>query len=395
MNLRPILCALALSALSFAHAADTSVPPPSASAKGSVSELEKLVAPIALYPDALIATILPASVYPLEIVQAARFVMDTNNLAKLDDQPWDENVKAVARVPAAIQKLNDNLSWTVSLGQAFLEQPKEVMDMIQALRSKAQALGTLKTTPEQIVVTTNVVVMQTNVTQVVMVTNTVVQVQSSNPQIVYVPAYDPWYVYYPPPYYYAGPPHVVTFAVGVTVGLIIANNCDWHHGGIYVGHHGVAIWGGGGHRDVDIDIDRSVNIGGDVNIGSGNINTGARPKTSQSQKWQPDASRLNKAGAPRPVSTKARGWSSGTSPAARPIPPSPRATTPTFNRPNAVPGAPRAVTSSSSLPPGPSSMPRESAFSGVSHGAGAHSHSTRGSYSRGGGGGGGGFGGRR
>ena len=82
--------------------ASTPAPPPSAPGQRSAADLEKLVAPIALYPDALIATMLPASVYPLEIVQAARFVANTNNLANLDAQPWDENVKAVARVPAVI-----------------------------------------------------------------------------------------------------------------------------------------------------------------------------------------------------------------------------------------------------------------------------------------------------
>ena len=158
----------------------------------------------------MIATILPAAAYPLEIVQAARFVADTNNLAKLDAQPWDENVKAVAAVPAAIQKLNDDLPWTISLGEAFIAQPKELMDTIQSLRAKAQSLGTLKTTPQQVVIVTNYVVVQTNITQVVMVTNQVVQIQSANPQVIYVPAYDPWYVYYPPPVYYVGPPPVVT-----------------------------------------------------------------------------------------------------------------------------------------------------------------------------------------
>src|SRR4030095_11653900 len=88
-------------------------PPPASPAKRSAADLEKLVAPIALYPDPLLATLLPASVYPLEIVQAARFVSDTNNIAKLDEQPWDENVKAVARVPEAIKKLNEDLNWTV------------------------------------------------------------------------------------------------------------------------------------------------------------------------------------------------------------------------------------------------------------------------------------------
>ena len=340
----------------------------------TAAELEKLVAPIALYPDPLIATILPASVYPLEIVQAARFVKDTNNLAKLDEQPWDENVKAVARVPAVIEKMNDDLSWTMDLGQAFLDQQKEVMDTVQTLRGKAQTMGTLKTTPQQVVVVTNTIIEKTVEQRVVFVTNTVVQIQPSNPQIVYVPTYDPWHVYYPPPVYYAGPPPVVTFAVGVTVGLIIANNCDWHHGGIYVGHHGVAVVGGGFHGGAVVvggggyrGGNNTININGDVNI-----NTGQRP----AQKWQPDSSRLGKSGVPGSLATaQARGWSSGgPSAAARP------ATTSSFNRPSPSPGVSRAspapnisrpAQSPSISRPASSGFSRESAFSGVSSGASA------------------------
>ena len=123
MKRTTLLTALALALASItASAQQNAVPPPSAPALRSATELEKLVAPIALYSDPLIATILPASVYPLEIVQAARFVADTNNLAKLDEQPWDDNVKVVARVPAAIKKLNDDLTWTMELGDAFLAQ---------------------------------------------------------------------------------------------------------------------------------------------------------------------------------------------------------------------------------------------------------------------------------
>src|SRR5262245_53766370 len=117
-----------------ANAAATPAPPPSAPPQRSAAELEKLVERIALYPDPLLATLLPASVYPLEIVQAARFVADTNNLAKIDEQPWDENVKAVARSPEAIKKLNEDISWTMELGEAFLAQDKEIMDAIQSMR---------------------------------------------------------------------------------------------------------------------------------------------------------------------------------------------------------------------------------------------------------------------
>src|SRR3954468_19598679 len=126
----------------------TPAPPPSAPAKRSAAELEKLAMPIALHPDPLVSVILPASVYPVEIVMAARFVRDTNNIAKLDAQPWDENVKAVARFPEVVGKMDADLEWTIALGQAFLEQRKESMDTIQALRLKAQKAGTLQTTPQ-------------------------------------------------------------------------------------------------------------------------------------------------------------------------------------------------------------------------------------------------------
>jgi Protein of unknown function (DUF3300) len=389
-----------------AQPAAVPAPPPSAPARRSAADLEKLVAPIALYPDPLIATILPASVYPLEIVQAARFVADTNNVAKLDAQPWDESVKAVARVPAAIQKTNEDLTWTMELGEAFLGQDKDVMDAIQAMRAKAQKAGTLQTTPQQVVVVTNVVVEKTVEQQVVVVTNTVVQIQPSSSSVVYVPAYDPYAVYYPPPAYVYNPmAPLVTFTAGVAMGAIIANNCDWYHGGCY-------------HGDVDIDIDRNVNRNGSVN----NPRSTAAGQTGAQKKWQPDQSRLSKSGSPSASasarSPEARGWGSGgAGPAtgsigARPSPgtaaprPStgtagtrPSTGTPSASRPTASPGASRPSASPAVSQPRPSpsaSRPASSgsAFGGVSSGAGARDFSSRGSASRGGGGRGGG-GGRR
>jgi len=288
----------------------------------------------------------------------------------------------VAAVPAAIQKLNDDLPWTISLGEAFIAQPKELMDTIQNLRAKAQSLGTLKTTPQQVVIVTNYVVVQTNITQVVMVTNQVVQIQPANPQVIYVPAYDPWYVYYPPPVYYVGPPPVVTFAVGVTVGLIIANSCDWHGGGIYVGHHGAVVWGGGGyhHSDVDIDINRNVNINHNT------INNVNRP----AQKWQPDQSRLRTSGSPGALasarSLEARGWSSQATPATRSS-----ARTPAVNRPTTSPSRPSPAVNRSAQ----QATSRGSAFGGLSNSGSARNFSNRGASSRGGSSGGGRFGGRR
>src|SRR5215471_13245426 len=162
MKTRYLLFAVMWSLATFGQEPDADsvaapVPPPSEPAQRNADELEKLVAPMALYPDPLIAVMLPAAVYPVEIVQAARFVANPNNLAALDDQPWDDNVKAVARFPEVIQHMSDNLDWTVELGDAFVDQPLDLMDAIQALRAKAQTAGTLLTTPEQVVTVTNAV----------------------------------------------------------------------------------------------------------------------------------------------------------------------------------------------------------------------------------------------
>src|SRR5262245_45337737 len=159
-------------------------PPPSAPVQRSEADLERIVAPIALYPDPLLATLLPASAYPLEIVQAARFIKDTNNISKLDSQSLDSNVKALARFPEVIQKMNDDLDWTSQLGQAFAEDQQGVMGAIQAMRSKAQQAGNLKTTPQQVIVVTNTVVEKTVEQRVVVVTNTVVEIQPAQPEVI-------------------------------------------------------------------------------------------------------------------------------------------------------------------------------------------------------------------
>jgi Protein of unknown function (DUF3300) len=303
------------------------VPPPAAPAKLSEAELETLVGPIALYPDPLLAAVLPASVYPLDIVQAARFVKDTNNISKLDSQPWDDTVKAVAHYPPVIQKMNDEIAWTIDLGQAVLNQQTDVMNAVQTLRAKAQTNGNLKTSPEQIVVVTNTIIEKTVEQQVVLVTNTVVQIQPAQPDVVYVPTYSPAVVYAPAPYYpyypyyapgYVAAASVVSFGVGMACGAIIANNCDWNGGGFYCG---------GG--DVDVDINNDINIDRDKNTnrernnngdrannGNRANNNGNRANTSnragggKAQKWQPDQNRLRSSGATSKQSLDSRGWSS-------------------------------------------------------------------------------------
>jgi hypothetical protein len=388
-------------------AADSS-PPPSAPAKLGAAELEKLVEPIALHPDPLIAIILPAAAYPLEIVQAARFIKDTNNISKVDEQDWDDNVKALAKFPQMIAQMDTNLAWTVKLGQAFVEQPKELMDTIQSLRAKAQKAGTLQSTEQQTVTVTNMVVVQTNVSQVVTVTNEIVQVAPANPQVVYVPSYPPT-VYYPPPGYVYNPvAPLVTFGVGMAWGAALANNCNW----------------GSGH--VDVDVNRDVNRNVNRNTTRSERASTTRGGSSQRQ-WQPDQNRMNRSGSPASAQNReARGWGGGStqtgqrsgggasaqsaqrsggggatrsSPSSggggtRPSQPSSAGGgARSSQRPASSgqrPSTPAARSPSASAASGSRSS---SAFSGVNSGSSARSSASRGAASRGGGGGGGGRGG--
>ena len=220
-------------------------------------ELEQLVAPIALYPDALLAQILMASTYPLEVVSAARWVQANTQLQDqaledaLQTQTWDPSVKSLTAFPQVLTMMNDKLDRTQKLGDAFLAQQKDVMDAVQRLRTKAQAQGHLQTTPEQKVIVEQPAGSQT----------TVVKIEPANPQVVYVPTYNPTVVYgawpYPayPPYYYYPPGYVAatsifSFGVGMAVGAALWGGYDWHHG------------------DVDIDVNRYNNFN-KTNITSG------------------------------------------------------------------------------------------------------------------------------
>ena len=151
-------------------------------------QLQQLVAPIALYPDSLVAQILAATTFPAEVVEADRWVqahsdLKGDDLAKaVDQEPWDPSVKALTAFPTVLGNMDKNISWTSSLGDAYYNQQQDVMDAIQAMRQKAQTAGNLKSTDQQTV--------QTQGTTIV--------IQPANPQIVYVPAYNPWIVYGPP-----------------------------------------------------------------------------------------------------------------------------------------------------------------------------------------------------
>lgn len=217
----------------------------------SPSELEELLGPIALYPDALLANVLAASVYPDEVFAAAAFVGAGNKGPQIDAQSWEPPVKAVAQVPDAIKMMADYRDWTIALGQAYILQAKDVMDVVQILRRKADANGALKTTPQQ-----QVVVQQETV-----------YIKSTDPEIVYVPSYSPSVVYVDNDDSDVVAAGVIGFGVGVATGLVLANmDCNWHGGCVGWGHGGGYY---GGNNDITINNNFNRN-----NINNGNINTG-------------------------------------------------------------------------------------------------------------------------
>src|ERR1700682_3694647 len=162
--------------------------------KPSPEELQQLVAPIALYPDALFAQILAAATYPTQIVEADRWMQRHSNLKgqelakEVDKQDWDPSVKALAQFPSVLENMDKNLSWTSSLGDAYMNQPQDVTDAVQTLRQEARNAGHLNSSEQEKVTTQG---------------NTIV-IEPANPEVVYVPAYDPWLVYGAPIVAYPG-----------------------------------------------------------------------------------------------------------------------------------------------------------------------------------------------
>ncbi|HXX80183.1 MAG TPA: DUF3300 domain-containing protein [Thermodesulfovibrionales bacterium] len=222
----------------WAFAQDTGGAPP---AVFSNEQLEQILAPIALYPDDLIAQILMASTYPIEIVQADRWVKQNKDLKgdaltnALEKQDWDPSVKSLVNFSQVLSMMSEKLDWTQKLGDAFLGQEKEVMDTVQVLRRRAKDAGNLNTTPEQ---------------KVVVEKETII-IQPANPEVVYVPTYNPTVVYgawpYPayPPYYYYPPGYVpgaalFSFGVGLALGAAWGyawGGCNWHGGDVNVNYN--------------------------------------------------------------------------------------------------------------------------------------------------------------
>jgi Protein of unknown function (DUF3300) len=199
--------------------------PPVAPGKQSAQELQQLVAPIALYPDALLAQILAASTYPTQIVEADRWMQSHTNLKgeelarEVDKQEWDPSVKAITQFPSVLENMDKNLSWTSSLGDAYINQPQDVTEAVQTLRQQARNAGHLNSNEQENVTTQG---------------STII-IEPANPEVVYVPAYDPWMVYGAPIIAYPGwypVPGIFWGGVGLSFGS-----------GFGIGYFGGFGWG--------------------------------------------------------------------------------------------------------------------------------------------------------
>jgi len=250
---------------------------PEAAVKIPADQLDSLVAPIALYPDPLLAQVLAASTYPLEIVQLQQWLAKNKDLKDkaladaVKKQNWDPSIQAMAALPDVVKRLADDIRWTTDLGNAFLAQQSDVMDSVQRMRKKAVDKGNLKTTEQQKV--------ETKVVE----SKTVIVVEQANPQVVYVPSYDPVYVYGPPIYPY--PPIYYPPAGYYAAGMAISFGVGLAMGAAWGGGWG---WGcGWGNNDIDIDINNDFNRNTNVNRGDTNINRGGdRTNVGSGNKWQ-------------------------------------------------------------------------------------------------------------
>jgi hypothetical protein len=266
-----ILCAVVLlpgnATVVAAQDQQPAAAPEPAAVKIPADQLDSLVAPIALYPDALLSQTLVASTYPLEVVQLKQWLdqhKDLKGKALADaalKQDWDPSIQALAGLPDLVKQLADNIKWTTDLGNAFLAQQSDVMDAVQRMRKKAQEAGNLKSSEQQKV--------ETKVVE----SKQVIIVQQASPEVVYVPSYNPTVVYgapvypyppiaYPPPGYYAAG-MAISFGVGVAMGAFWSGGAGWGCG-----------WGG--NNNVTINNNNNfVNNSNRQNIN--NANRGNRP----------------------------------------------------------------------------------------------------------------------
>lgn len=207
----------------------------------AMEQLQQLAAPVALYPDAILAQVLVACSYPEDVVAAARWLAAGNNPQGIDVQDWDLSVQGVAHYPGTLNFMASNVEWMNNLGDAFVNQQGDVMAAIQILRAQANAAGNLITNDRQRVV----------------VQGSIIAIVPANPEFIYIPVYDPRVVFVRRYAVGAVFAPVVTFGVGIRVGVWLHHDFDWHERGIYVGAWGrERPWwnhdGPGAHRYVDV-----------------------------------------------------------------------------------------------------------------------------------------------
>jgi len=259
----------------------------------SADEIEKLIGPIALYPDELISIVLPASTFPLQIVQAARFLEKQETDKKLKpDESWDSSVLGLLNYPEVIKIMNDDLNWTWKLGEAVVNQQQDVMASIQLFRAKVDEAGNLTSNDKTIVI---------KETQII-------KIESASPEVIYVPSYNPttvviyqtapypWVYSAPYPYYYSP---AATFWTGMFVGAAISYGVHWNNH-----HHG--------HGYGDININRNTNITrNSTNVNRNTIKQNNRDRTNldrgNANNWRSSGS-TNRGGRPgaRPGSVSGR-----------------------------------------------------------------------------------------
>src|SRR5208337_4333496 len=256
-----VLLAASDAGVAYANQTGQTATQPASTAKQSAEELQQLAAPIALYPDALVSQILAGATYPTEIVEADRWMQEHPNfkgkeLAKeVDKQSWDPSIKALAQFPSVLANMDKNLSWTSALGEAYVNQPQDVMGAVQVMRTRAKAAGNLKSNNQVKVETQGQTIL----------------VEPAAPDVVYVPTYDPWVAFgapvvaWPGWYWYPGlyvPGPGIAFGVGFGIGFFAGFGwgwhswgCDWGHRTVVFNHttfisHSRTFYGGhGGFRD--------------------------------------------------------------------------------------------------------------------------------------------------
>jgi hypothetical protein len=259
-----------------AGAAETDAAAVPAADAFSNDRLDEMVSPIALFPDPLLMQVLIASTYPLEVVEADRWRRQQKDIKDdaldeaLEQKDWDPSVEAMTHFPDLLKRMSDNLDWTKDVGDAFLGQQDDVLDAVQRMRRRAAEAGTLQTTKEQTVIREK----------------ETIRIEPADPEVVYVPQYAPSTVYggyapaapvYPAVYGYSpgamAATSLLSFGLGVGVGALISDGCDWDDHDVYVNNN---YGGGGGGGNANVNVNKNVDR--------------SRNREVNRQKWEHDSS---------------------------------------------------------------------------------------------------------